>query len=99
MRTGPGLDIDDAYVLPKQCFHFVTLKIPKSHQGIQMWERNTGDAVQSRLDVVKRIRARGAVKGRIGHGQRYVPRGLEAAFIYPPVPRLVDQSTSSLWSR
>lgn len=95
----PGLGFDDTCVLPTQHFQIVARKLPETHQSTLKVGGSAGDAVKSRVDVEKRIRARGAVKDRIGHGQRSVPRGLEGSFIYPSSPSLAEQSISSLWLR
>ncbi|KAJ4989514.1 hypothetical protein SVAN01_05049 [Stagonosporopsis vannaccii] len=95
----PGRRFDDACVLPTQRFPNVALDEHKTHQNKAKVDAKAGLVVRAGVGIEKRIRARGAVMGHFGHGQRSVPRGLEGGFIYPPSPRLADQSTSSLWLR
>lgn len=77
----PERRFDDACLLPTQRFTNGALDEHKTHQNDPEVGAKAGHAARAGVGIEKRIRARGAVKGHFGHGQRSVLRGLEGGFI------------------
>lgn len=96
----PGLGFDDACVLPKHRFHILSLKntqnLPNSHRDrTETYKTQLSQGWMSKSGSVHVALSRSV----LGMARGLLCGGLEGGFIYLPVPRLADQSTSSLWLR